>query len=163
DNYSINVGKHQFQAGADIRRLRNSVPFLPTVNGAFTFTKARFSVNNPTQSALAVGQATPHDNKTDQFHYFHDDLKIRDNLTLNLGLRYENTGQPINLLNDISTKRESNPATAVWLQNLPLSIRTVPKIPTDNNNFAPRIGFAYTPRFWKGLTGEDATVIRGGY
>src|SRR5262249_13511141 len=86
DNYSINVGKHQFQAGADIRRLRNSVPFLPTVNGAFTFTKARFSVNNPTQSSLAVGQATLEYNETDQFYYFQDDWKIRDNLTLNLGL-----------------------------------------------------------------------------
>ncbi|HWX41025.1 MAG TPA: carboxypeptidase regulatory-like domain-containing protein [Blastocatellia bacterium] len=164
DQYSRTYKNHQFQVGADIRRLNNSSPFLPTVNGSFTgITKSRFAVNDPGTVTLAVGTPTLVYNETDQFYYFQDDWKMKDNLTLNLGIRYENTGQPINLLNSVSTARESNPATAVWLQSLPLSVRTVPKIPTDSNNFAPRIGFAYTPRFWKKLLGEDATVIRGGY
>jgi len=164
DNYSRTMGNHQIQAGVDIRRLRNSVPFLPVVNGSFSFTSAaRYVANDPTQVALAVGTPTIQYYETDQFYYFQDDWKVRDNLTLNLGIRYENTGQPINTLHNITTATESNPNTAIWLQSLPLSIRTVPKIPTDDNNFAPRIGFAYTPRFWKKVMGEDATVIRGGY
>src|SRR5262249_54022427 len=32
-----------------------------------------------------------------------------------------------------------------------------------NNNFAPRVSFAYTPRFWSGMFGHDKTVIRAGF
>ncbi|MGH9761461.1 MAG: TonB-dependent receptor domain-containing protein, partial [Blastocatellia bacterium] len=165
DNYSRTMGRHQFQMGADIRRLKNEVPFLPTVNGNFNFGNngTRFATNDPSSTTLAAGTSTLSYSETDQFYYFQDDWKIRDNLTLNLGIRYEFTGQPINLLADLTQKREANPATALWLQSLPLSARTVPRIPNDKNNFAPRFGFAYTPRFWKKLFGDDATVIRGGY
>src|SRR6185295_10616046 len=45
----------------------------------------------------------------------------------------------------------------------PLEARTNAKISSDKNNFAPRFGFAYTPRFWKSIFGSDATVFRGGY
>jgi hypothetical protein len=34
---------------------------------------------------------------------------------------------------------------------------------SDKNNFAPVLGFAYTPRFAKSLFGNDDTVIRGGF
>jgi hypothetical protein len=33
----------------------------------------------------------------------------------------------------------------------------------DKNNFAPVLGFAYTPRFAKSFFGNDSTVIRGGF
>jgi hypothetical protein len=39
----------------------------------------------------------------------------------------------------------------------------VPLAPIDKNNWAPRIGFAWSPKFWKSVLGEDATVIRGGF
>jgi outer membrane receptor protein involved in Fe transport len=170
DNFSKVFGKHQLKFGADIHRLTNSVPFLPNVNGSYGFNSVTRILNNTPQSVqLAVGTVTINYTETDQFYYVQDDWKIKDNLTLNLGLRYENTGQPINILNQISTKRESDPSTAIWLQSLPLSARTVPKIPTDSNNFAPRLGFAWTPRMGDGklaraLFGEqDRTVISGGY
>src|SRR5262249_54440958 len=121
------------------------------------------ATNIPIRVTLAAGQDTIQYKETDQFYFFQDDWKVRDNLTLNLGVRYENTGQPVNTLNQLTTRREQDPNTAIWRQNLPLNVRTVPNVPTDTNNIAPRIGFAYTPRFWKGLLGEDATVVRGGY
>jgi len=34
---------------------------------------------------------------------------------------------------------------------------------SDKNNFAPVLGFAYTPRFAGSLFGKDATVLRGGF
>ena len=37
------------------------------------------------------------------------------------------------------------------------------KLQRDKNNFAPRFSFAYTPKFFKRLFGEDITVIRGGF
>jgi len=36
-------------------------------------------------------------------------------------------------------------------------------VKSDKNNFAPVLGFAYTPRFAKWLVGNDDTVIRGGF
>jgi hypothetical protein len=45
----------------------------------------------------------------------------------------------------------------------------VPEVPNDKNNWAPRVGFAYSPHwsgnpFFKALLGEnDASVIRGAF
>src|SRR6185369_15868925 len=123
----------------------------------------------PTSVVLVAGTPTIKYKEKDQFYFIQDNWKVRENLTLELGLRYEYTGQPINTLHNISVARESNPATALWLQSLPLTSRTFPKIPIDKNNFAPRLGFAWNPRmghsgFRKMLFGEgDATVIRAGY
>jgi hypothetical protein len=170
DNFSKTLGKHQLKMGADIRRLDNTVPFLPNANGAFRFpSRAAVEQNRPSFVNLAAGTIAISYKETDQFYYFNDDWRIKDNLTLNLGVRYEYIGQPINTLHDLSLERESDPATAIWLQSLPIETRTFPKLKADKNNFAPRIGFAWRPRF--GDTGigrmlfgeQDSTVIRGGY
>lgn len=164
DNIAMTHGRHQLKMGVDIRRLRNAVPFLPNVNGAFTFgTTQRLADNNPDSLVVALGPAALKYTETDQFYFFQDDWRIRDNFTINLGIRYENTGQPINLLNAVTTATERDSATALWRQSLPLEARTVPRIPTDRNNWAPRFGFVYTPRWGKWLFGENKTVIRGGY
>jgi outer membrane receptor protein involved in Fe transport len=170
DNLSWVRGKHSMIMGIDYRNLGNSVPFLPNLNGAFRFgTAAALVANSPTSVILVGGQPTIKYKETDQFYFFQDNWKFRENLTLELGVRYENTGQPINTLHDISVATESNPATALWLQSLPLASRTFPKIPVDNNNFAPRLGFAWSPhmgdgRFAKLAFGDrDATVVRAGY
>jgi hypothetical protein len=164
------VNKHTFTFGADVRHLKNSVPFLPNINGVFRFSSvAAATGNTPTNITLAAGEPQLEYKQWDQFYYFQDDWKIRSNLTLNLGMRYEYSGQPINLLNRITTDRESNNSTALWLQSLPIEARTVPAIPSDKNNWAPRVGFAWAPDlsgsgFGKILFGEkDATVIRGGF
>jgi outer membrane receptor protein involved in Fe transport len=170
DNFSHTIGRHSLLMGIDYRNLDNSVPFLPNLNGAFRFsTAARVVANAPTSVILVGGEPTITYKENDQFYFFQDDFKVRDNLTLNLGVRYEFTGQPINILNKITTARESNPSTALYNPSIPLAQRTVPFIPADKNNWAPRLGFAYSPRwgkdgFTKMLFGEnDATVIRGGY
>ncbi|MFL6275039.1 MAG: TonB-dependent receptor domain-containing protein [Blastocatellia bacterium] len=176
DNFSKTLGRHQLKMGVDIRKLTNTVPFLPNVNGAFTFnaigttTAAQALIQNrPQRAIVAAGQVTIDYGETDQFYYLQDDWRIKDNLTLNLGMRYEYTGQPINTLNKISVARESDAAQALWKQSLPLESRTEPQLPADKNNFAPRLGFAWRPRFGgsglgKMLFGEqDKTVISGGY
>jgi hypothetical protein len=179
DNFSKTLGRHQLKMGADIRKLTNSVPFLPNVNGAFTFnsisgtpavTAANALLQNrPQRVVVAAGQVTIDYGETDQFYYFQDDWRIKDNLTLNLGIRYEYTGQPINTLHQISMAREADPSTALWKQSLPIEQRVEPKLPADKNNWAPRFGFAWRPRFGnshfsKMLFGEqDKTVISGGY
>ncbi len=168
DNLIMTIGNHQMKMGVDFRKLTNTAPFLPNVNGNFQFDSAAQLQNNaPTQLTVALGPATLSYDEFDQFYYFQDDWRIRPNITLNLGLRYENTGQPINLLNDITVQRESTASTAFWRQNLPLEARTNTRIPIDNNNWAPRLGFVYSPRFENGflgtLLGKDKTTLRGGY
>lgn len=170
DTFTWTAGQHTMTLGADIRDLANSVPFLPNINGAFRFsTTTRLVQNFPNFVTLGAGEPRISYKERDQFYFFQDDWKVRDNLTLNLGLRYEYTGAPINLLNAITVARESNPSTALWRQNIPIEGRTVPKVPTDKNNWAPRLGFAWSPRFGDSgfsrfLFGEnDATVIRGGF
>ena len=170
DSLSWVSGKHSMIMGVEFRDLSTPVPCLPNINGAFRFsTAARLVANAPTQVILVAGDPTINYKEKDQFYFFQDNWKVRENLTLELGVRYEYTGSPINKLHDLTVARESNASTAIWLQSLPLAARTFPQIPVDKNNFAPRLGFAWSPRmghggFAKALFGEnDATVIRGGY
>jgi outer membrane receptor protein involved in Fe transport len=170
DTFSWTRGKHTALFGVDFRDLDNAIPFLPNINGAFRFNSTTRLVQNfPNFVTLGAGEPRISYKERDQFYFVQDDWRVTDNLTLNLGLRYEYTGAPINLLNEITTTRESDPSTALWRQSLPIEARTVPKVPTDKNNWAPRLGFAWSPRFGNGgfaryLFGEnDATVVRGGF
>jgi outer membrane receptor protein involved in Fe transport len=164
DNLTWTKGRHTFIFGGEYKHLTEVSPFLPNFNGSFGFNSVTRVLNNA-PSSLNITQGDPllSFSEDDQYYFVQDDFKIRPNLTLNLGVRYEYTGQPINILNDITVARETNASTRFYNPSLPLSVRTVPRIAPDKNNFAPRVGFAYTPHFWKGLFGEDATVIRGGY
>ena len=170
DTVSWTRGNHTLLFGVDFRDLDNAVPFLPNINGAFRFNSTTRIVQNfPNFVTLGAGEPRISYKERDQFYFFQDDWKVRDNLTLNLGVRYEYTGAPINLLNDITLQRESDPSTALWRQSLPIEARTVPRVPVDKNNWAPRLGFAWSPRFGESrfarfLVGEnDATVVRGGF
>jgi hypothetical protein len=164
DNLSIVTGRHSLTLGAEWKKLTNLSPFLPNYNGAFTFNSTTRIINNaPNAVAITLGDPLLQFEERDQYYFLQDDFKIRPNLTLNLGVRYEYTGQPLNQLHDQSVLRESNAATAFFNPAIPIDQRTVPAIPADKNNFAPRVGFAWSPHFWKSILGEDATVIRGGF
>jgi outer membrane receptor protein involved in Fe transport len=164
DNLNWTHGRHSWIFGGEYKHLIELTPFLPNFNGAYSFNSAARIVNDaPSAVSITLGNPTLAFTENDEYVYAQDDFKFRPNLTLNLGVRYEYTGQPINVLHDITVARESNAATAFFNPALPLSVRTVPLVPPDKNNFAPRIGFAYSPHFWKKFLGEDATVIRGGF
>jgi outer membrane receptor protein involved in Fe transport len=164
DNISWARGNHSLILGGEFKHLSTVVPFLPNFNGAYSFNSvARLLNNAPSGFSLTVGDPTLTFTENDQYYFIQDDFKIRPNLTLNLGVRYEYTGQPINVLNEQSIVRENDAARRFYDPTLPLSVRTTPAIPKDKNNFAPRVGFAWSPHFWKSFLGEDATVIRGGF
>lgn len=163
DNVSLIRGRHTIKAGMEVRRNRTTVVFLPFVNGAFTFNSdTSFLTNVPTSTLFTEGPIAFQPFETDQFYFVQDDFRIRPNLILNVGIRYENTGQPVNTIFEFQRERETS-VSAFWLQSLPLEQRIFNKVDRDDNNWGPRIGFAYTPRWGKRIFGEDQTVIRGGY
>ncbi|MDR3413684.1 MAG: hypothetical protein P4L87_22465, partial [Formivibrio sp.] len=86
------------------------------------------------------------------FFYVQDDLKLRRNLTINAGLRYELvTPQYV----DGDTLANFDPTTKTLIQAKSGSVTDRAMVGMPKLDFAPRIGFSY------GL--NDKTVLRGGY
>jgi Carboxypeptidase regulatory-like domain len=164
DNWNLVKGKHQIKAGVNWTYQRSPNIFLPNINGQFRFTDwDNYFANTPNRVRLAEGPSQLDFREYDTFLYVGDDWRVRQGLTLNLGLTWTYYGQPANLFNELTTKREINPATAFWNQSLPLSVRTDPTIPAVKDAFGPSIGFAWSPLGGGMLTGNGKTVIRGGY
>jgi Mg-chelatase subunit ChlD len=166
DTVSRAEGRHNIKLGGQITRRLTNFNELNGIRGQYNFAGFNeFVLNQPLSLAVAVGDARTHFTETHQ-HYFIDDAwRVKSNLTLSLGLSYENATQPVNSLAEKLLDRESNAATALFDTTLPLELRTLAKVKGDHNNFAPRFGFAYTPRFqlmgWNPF-GFDKTIIRGG-
>lgn len=171
NNSTYTIGKHTIKFGGEYARQRSPNHFLPSINGGFSFTNSATSAGTGnafsrfiqgTGSTLSLADGTFNFNfkEQDVSFYGQDDWRILDNLTLNLGLRWEWDQQAINLLHDITVK---NVANGFWSSSVPTSVTELPKIPEDLNNFGPNVGFAWTPRFNHKLFGDDKTVIRGGY
>ena len=122
-------------------------------------------LGRPRQINFARGNPATKTKQNDYFFFVQDDWKVRQNLTLNLGLRYEISTTPFNPIIEALNTREADAATAIFNTSFPLSSRTYAKLPIDKNNFAPRLGFAYTPKldFLGGFFGSHQTVFRGGF
>ncbi len=92
--------------------------------------------------------------------FFQDDWKALSNLTLNLGLRYEFITVPTEIDGKMTNVRK--PTDREVSVGDPLFENPSLK------NFAPRVGFAYSPDFKGGLLGKltggaGKTSIRGGF
>ena len=90
DNLTLVDGRHSFKAGLDIRRiqLNNSGNTLTT--SSITYASADdFMSNKATSATYLQGEGVVGNRRTFYQGYFQDEFKLRPNLTLNLGLRYE--------------------------------------------------------------------------
>lgn len=98
-----------------------------------------------------------------QAYFFQDRWRVNEALTLTLGARYENFGNPINSIRTAAFTGLFN-VDPVTLQG-PYSRPS--KVASDNNNWAPTIGVAYSPAFKSGVLGrvfgDRKSVIRSGY
>jgi len=165
DNASMVRGRHVMKWGGEYDRQRSPNYGLFNVNPAFTFLDFdSFIANAPVSSStlVAFGQPILRFKENDVALYFQDDWRIKDNLTLNLGLRWEFDQQASNLLHDLSVAQQTGP-NPFWDTSLPLSQTTVQKVPNHYRDFGPVVGFAWTPRIFQGLLGTDKTVVRGGF
>jgi hypothetical protein len=159
-------GNHTLRVGADIlwQRAKQFVPI--NTRGTLTFAAGggfpafgnfldAFSGVGTGAAAKVFGPGLDYPNVTTYAFFINDTWKIRPNFTLNLGLRYENFGTVAN--------NAAFPAFTGF--DAPLQTRVEQE--GDNNNFGPRISFAWSPHFengWVGtIVGRDKTVIRGGF
>ena len=160
DNVTYTSGNHAFKFGGEFQRLDTDAIFDLFGSGTL-FVAEDFATrdrngdgqvnDNDIPVVITIRSAAPNrpptvpdvDNNYFAF-YVQDDWKLRPNLTLNIGLRYELDTNTKNLKNfgDI------NPIVRPFLRGTRSR---------DRNNFAPRIGFNWDP--WS----NGKTSIRGGY
>jgi hypothetical protein len=159
DNASMLKGHHSIKFGGEVDQQRSPNVFLPANNGVFVFPSfSDVIANNPVETQIALGSPILPFSEWDLGLYVQDDWKVKSNLTLNLGMRWDWYQQAINLLHQRSVAEQRGPLP-LWSTNLPLSQTTVPSVPNQLRNFAPVLGFAWTPR----ILGDNKTVIRGGF
>jgi outer membrane receptor protein involved in Fe transport len=151
DDALLTRGKHSFKFGGAFEREFLYVLSDTDPNGIFRFATVNdFLTNNPSRFQGGVATSTtPRNIRQSIFGlYLQDDWRVRTNLTLNLGVRYEMASVPT----------ETNGKFA----NLPSLTSSTPLLGNHlfNNptlkNFEPRVGFAWDP-FHNGKT-----AIRGG-
>jgi len=188
-------GKHSWRWGGDFRRVQLNTETSSNARGSFVFTGyntselvpcnpcqpgqtvqqapgtgydfADFLLGLPQQTSVQFGQDSYHFHGNYWDAYLQDEWKIRGNLTLNFGVRYEyvsplaeenNRIANLDLSPGVLNPTLGAPAVAVVLPgqagpysgSLPQSL-----VRPDRNNFAPRLGFAWKP--------FSKTVVRGGY
>lgn len=172
---SMNLGHHFVRAGADIRIYKASgLVTSGSPTGTFGFATAQTSKGNATSgysiASLLLGQADsinfdqePNASATlpTTAFFIADDWKVTSNLKLNLGFRYQFTNDFIERANSVGWFDDTTVNSVVSRPGVYqyAGINGNPRGFTsgDKMQFAPRLGFAYTPGFWNGMT-----VVRGG-
>ncbi len=177
DAVSFNKGGHSFKLGTDLAILsvNDLVPFdsngtitinsggdctaigITDPNGCSELANFIDGFTGPGSSAISksFGNGRLSVPTNQQAYYFQDSWKARQNLTIDYGVRYEY--QPPDASNGLAFP-SLDPRT---FGSDPLNTRREQK--PDRNNFAPRVGFAYSPHFLPSLFGNERTVLRGGY
>jgi hypothetical protein len=154
-------GTHALRIGGEIRKEQDNNNLAGGARPVFSFV-GLFNLANETPIFEAINLDPNTGLPADAQRYFRtsayaffvqDDWKVRPNFTLNLGLRYEYF-TPLREKRDRISNLELSPGD---LANSRVVV-TDELFEPDRNNFAPRIGFAWSPgRF------EDRLVVRGGF
>jgi hypothetical protein len=151
DNMSWLKGRHTIKFGGEFRRIHLNVG-----NGAATsvaFANLDAFLRNALNSVSVGGQLdTVGVRRSFTSLYMQDEIRVTSELTINIGARYENYTVPYEVLGRGNDRVFDQfacsgfcPPNTPWFQS-------------DNNNFAPRLSMAWSPKMFKGNT-----VFRGGY
>ncbi|HXN25015.1 MAG TPA: carboxypeptidase regulatory-like domain-containing protein [Candidatus Dormibacteraeota bacterium] len=182
DDFSHGIGSHSLKTGVTLSRLKPSPFFAVTPRGNFSYlgpytgnAMADFLLGLPTTASVGVGDPLVNGRAWRLGAYVQDDWRVTSHLTLNLGVRYELLTPPTDTTNRISNLDLSNGNIIIPCDSgKPSPKANLTKFPaftfvcndkvdlgkgltkTDTNNWAPRLGFAYS-------TANNQTVVRGGY
>ncbi|MEJ7578767.1 MAG: TonB-dependent receptor [Pyrinomonadaceae bacterium] len=163
------IGNHALSFGGQIRREQDNNDLSGASRPLYSFS-GLFNLANETPIFEEIAADPRTGGPANAQRYFRtgdyaafvqDDWKVRPSLTLNLGLRYEyfsplteTRGRLTNFIRDPSIPAGGRVVITDKLYN------------GDRNNFAPRLGFAYSPNFGErfgGLFREGRAVLRGGF
>lgn len=187
NNFLIDRGAHRFKFGGYLFHLKFRPLNADTARGAFSYTGqwtgnalADLLLGFPTSARSGVGGGDE-DARTTWLHlYAQDDWRVRDNLTINYGLRYEYNAHMKDVDNELSSIDLSVPGgrfviasddqgnissnAQALLPLIPIPWVTSSEIGWERSllrpskvRLAPRTGFALS------LGEERPAVIRGGY
>jgi len=163
DNFSWTIGRHSTKFGGDFNYLPLTAIFTVNYGGVYDFgsfspANLGFPANFPALSPVqAYGAGLPGDfiqgfgSPSDSFSnkplgvFWQDSWRVRNNLTLNYGVRY-----------DVEFPPKFKPPTGLALTGYN-ELGLQKGIQTDTNNVQPRVGVAWDPR------GDGKTVLRGSY
>ena len=144
------TGKHTLKFGADVRYNTNDNKSSFDIKGTFNFNSLQDYMNNVASTFTQPLQTGFWYAKQWQTYFFvQDDFRPTPDLTINVGLRYEWGDTPLGFFG------QDNPEANAALVPGPAQ--------PDGNNWAPRIGFAWSPRSSNSVLGDGKTVFRGGF
>ena len=175
DNVSWFKGSHALKIGGEFRYSRNAENFNQLESGQLAFQVQGTSLGSTGNTGNAIasmlagyvhrGQVRTLDRIDRRAGYYagfiQDDWKVRSNLTLNLGVRWETHTPKI----DANDRQSSFDLTAINpVCNCPGTVTFATQnglgrqlYDGDYNNWTPRVGLAWQP------FGDNKTVIRSGY
>ena len=153
DDVVVARGNHNLKFGVAFERVQSNEKPRPRVNGTFIFTNlSNFLTNNPFLFAFAGSSTGVEAGVRNDIigGYAQDDWRVRSNLTINFGLRYEIMTLPTEVHNLFGSTPSlygglPEPRKNYWLSNPTL------------HNFEPRVGFSWDP------FNDGKMAVRGGF
>ena len=149
DNVSWTKGKHTFKFGMEARKYISPQSFTQRARGDYDYNTTSLYLLDQNPDKLAersLGNPVYYGDQIGIFWYASDSWKLRQNLTLNLGLRHEYTTIPFGERAQALNIAASVPGLIDF---------SAPRAP--KTNFMPRVGVAWSP----GASGN--TSIRAGF
>lgn len=172
DTLSVVAGDHRLRFGGEYRRSQVNFYFNAFSRGQVIFSSFNNFLAGNGVSIIGSGVYDRALRVNDWSGFAQDDWKVNSRLTLNLGVRYDYYGYPVDtrgrLVNFLPDQfRQGTTAAPAGAPNGFVqagngTLAGVPTVedtlvPTDKNNFSPRVGFAYR------LNDSGSLVARGGY
>jgi hypothetical protein len=158
DSLSIVKGKHTLKVGAEYRWYISPQGFTQRSRGDYEYNATQVYLEDLAPENFgqrSTGSSTYYGNDKAIYFFVNDTWRVNQHLSVNAGVRYEYTTTPLGENRQILNAISNTPSILVpQAGNQPLVFG---KVQPAKNNWAPRIGFAYSP----GSSGN--TSIRGGF